>query len=146
RKFQNGELSHGVEIDYRAEDYGGFGPRRSNENHVSPCDGRQCKGRKAAGKVPPTLNLMLAVWPAARFAIAAAEQLASRSWTGSSIRLGSLAAPVLESSKISVMERISRMKPATSPVRSAIVLALTASLTLGLGVATLQAQAQERTL
>jgi hypothetical protein len=44
------------------------------------------------------------------------------------------------------MERITRMKTATSPVRSAIVLALAASLTLGLGVATFQAQAQERTL
>lgn len=38
------------------------------------------------------------------------------------------------------------MKTATSPLRSAIVLAMAASLTLGLGIASIQAQAQERTL
>jgi hypothetical protein len=44
--------------------------------------------------------------------------------------------------EVSVMERIPRMKTATPNVRSAIVLALAATFTLGFGAATLQAQDQ----
>jgi LysM repeat protein len=43
------------------------------------------------------------------------------------------------------MERVQRMKTATSPVRSAIVLGVTTALSLGLGVATLKVHAQEQT-